>query len=132
MQTIRPSLRQVTAAFSVALILIGAVISGHARAAHINGLTSAGAPCHHDMSDGTTATDNTALDLCRELCLNKVPDTAITAATVQPGMTSVLDAQPAYIVFASPALTPTAAGRVITTDHRPRPALTPATPRLLI
>jgi hypothetical protein len=126
-----PLLRRLTAVTAIALVLVGAVVSGHARAAHLGGLTSDAPPCHHALSnDGVTA-DNAALDLCRELCLNKVPDTAITAATVHFSAAPALDAQPAYVEYSAPR-TFLIAVPVAASDHRPRPAAYPAATRLLI
>jgi hypothetical protein len=79
--------KRLTAALSIALILVGVVVSGHAMAAHMTGLSNAAAaPCHHAMDDGAAGLQGDsfgALDLCRQLCLNKIPDAAITAAAVQ-------------------------------------------------
>ncbi len=74
-------LKRLTVAMCMALVLMGTFVSGHAQAAHVPGINSAmDQPCHHALSSPDTSPASTALDLCREMCLNKIPHEAITAA----------------------------------------------------
>jgi hypothetical protein len=88
MRLLTPITKRLTAVMSIALILVGTIVSGHATAAHVNGLSNAvAAPCHHAMindAQQAAGSSGSALDLCRQLCLNKIPDTAITATTAYP------------------------------------------------
>jgi hypothetical protein len=73
--------KQLTAAMCMALVLMGVVVSGHAQATHVPGNFSiADQPCHHAMANPEASGAPTVLDLCRELCLNKIPHEAMTAA----------------------------------------------------
>lgn len=74
-------MRKSTAALSIFLVLAGVLVSGHAKALHITPSSSGQTemPCHHALStaDQTAASEDSAkLDLCRELCQNKLQDTA--------------------------------------------------------
>ena len=133
-----PWLRRLTATLSIALVVVGALVSGHAQASHLNGLSAAStAPCHHALDNGAHATtaNSFALDLCRQLCLNKMPDTAIAAAHTQhptPIQTSapvmayaVIPASAGFSVVAFGAQAPSAVDRL-------RRAHYPTTQRLLI
>lgn len=129
-------LRRCIAHLSATLVLVGVLISGHAQATHVDGILSAiAAPCHHAMATADSAPVNSALDLCRELCLNKIPDTAISSTTapeIRP--VSVVSAQLAYaLIPPTTSVTPASAYSV----HRPvlgrtRPPTPFITTRLLI
>jgi hypothetical protein len=74
-------LKQLTTAMCMALVLVGVVVAGHAQATHVSGTVNAvDQPCHHAMSNPEASRTPTVLDLCREMCLNKIPHHAMTAA----------------------------------------------------
>lgn len=79
-------LRRLTAALSIVLVLAGVLVSGHANAIHVTLPSTAQTevPCHHALTtaEQTAASGKSSqLDLCRELCENKVQDTATLQLT---------------------------------------------------
>jgi hypothetical protein len=139
MRLLPPLFRRLTALASIALMLAGVATSGHAAAAHIAGLsqTAPSQPCHHALATDTMAPARAGtLDLCREMCLSKLPDTAISASGVQFVAVAPVSTPAPVVMLAAAAALRTAPPEVPASAPTPpdllRRAVYLATQRLLI
>ena len=128
MRCLTPITKRLTALLSIGLILMGVVVSGNAMAAHVNGVANeVAAPCHHAMGNNNldiSNKSNFAFDLCRQLCLNKIPDTAISAIPVDLHSPTRLSTQAVFLGLELATLLPQ--HRVLNTSAPPdRPHRSP-------
>lgn len=130
------SARRLTALMSIALMLIGIMASGQARAAHVGGLLSmASPPCHHALDNGSALTPTASmLDQCLALCLTQAPDAAVVPAAFSNDtlVVSIITSAP-EVPTARLDIRPRAQYKIRAAPvGAPRPSLPHAPQRLLI